>query len=120
MDKKLIMYDVRKKLSKTREMCVGMSEGLYALTDYIAEVADDSMSPEAVAMILFFVIDDIQNDKSGYAKQQFSEYIINNREQVLEQAVYFPQVIDAIASKSFAKEFRSICRELLEYDPPKR
>lgn len=34
--------------------------------------------------------------------------------------MYVPQVIDAIANEDFANEFRKICKELLNFDPPKR
>ena len=37
------MNNVREKLSRSREMCPGLSEEVYALTDYMASVANDKL-----------------------------------------------------------------------------
>lgn len=119
------MSNVREKLSKSREMCPGLSEEVYALTDYMAKVAtnDRLVPPDDMVMLLALSMEDIKRGENGFAvaeSKEIPEYLIEHKTQVLAQAVYVPQVIDAIADEDFANEFREICKEVLNFDPPKR
>lgn len=117
------MKNVREKLSKSREMCPGLNEEVYALTDYMASVANDELVPQGMLMCLVLSMEDIRREKNSFAcaeSKEFPEYLSKHKIQVLAQAVYFPQVIDAIADEYFANEFREICKEVLHFDPPKR
>jgi len=119
----IIMNNVREKLSNARELCPGMSEEIYAITDYMATVANESLVPQGLAVCLFLVKYDIQNGKSGFAtgrNAELPQYLRDNKNQVLRQLVYIPQVIDEIAEPDFAKAFRDICKVILDIDPPKR
>lgn len=117
------MSNVREKLSKSRETCPGLSEELYALTDYMSKVANDELVPHGMVILLVLSMEDIKKGRNGFARaesKEIPEYLTNNKTQVLAQAVYIPQVIDAIADEEFAIEFRKICKEVLQFDPPKR
>jgi len=117
------MSNVKEKLSKSREMCPGLSEEVYALTDYMAKVANDRLVPRGMVMLLALCMEDIRRGENGFAcaeSKEIPEYITKHKTQVLAQAVYVPQIIDAIADEDFANEFREICKELLHFDPPKR
>lgn len=117
------MSNVREKLSKSREMCPGLSEEVYALTDYMASVANDELVPLGMLTCLMLSMEDIRRGKNGFTcagSKEIPEYLSKYKTQVLAQAVYFPQVIDAIADEDFANEFREICKEVLNFDPPKR
>lgn len=118
-----VMNNVNEKLSKSREMCAGMSEDVYALTDYMSKVANDTLVPQGLALCLALVLDDIQKGRNGFAcaeSKELPKYLVEHKNQVLNQAVYIPQVIDAIADKEFAEEFRAICEETFGFNPPKR
>lgn len=117
------MNNVKEKLSKSRESCPGLSEDVYALTDYMAKVANDELVPNGMLMLLVLSLEDIRREENGFAgaeSKEIPEYLIKHKTQVLTQAVYVPQVIDAIADEDFANEFREICKDVLKFDPPKR
>lgn len=117
------MNNVREKLSRSREMCPGLSKEVYALTDYMASVANDKLLPQGMLSCLVLSMIDIRREINGFSceeSNEFPEYLSKHKLQILAQAVYFPQVIDAIADEDFANEFRKICKELLQFDPPKR
>lgn len=119
----ITMYNVREKLSKSREMCPGLSEEVYALTDYMADNANDSLVPLGLAMLLVVSLDDIRRGEKFFSAEEskeLPEYLSKHKAQVLAQAVYVPQIIDAISDEDFANEFREICKEMLNFDPPKR
>lgn len=116
-----VMNNVREKLSKSRELCPGMSEDVYALTDYLSTIANDSLVPQGMVLMLALALNDIQNGKNSSISEELPKKLIERKVQVLAQAVYFPQVIDKIAAdEEFSKEFRLVCKEVLEFDPPKR
>lgn len=119
----IIMNNVREELSKAREKCVGMSEEVYAVTDYMSTVASDSLYPEGLAICLALVMDDIQRGKSGFAtcpNMELPQYLREHKNQVLDQMPYVLQVIDEIAEPEFADEVRSICKQVLNWNPSKR
>ena len=117
----IIMNNVKEKFSKARETCVGMSEEIYALTDYISVVANDSLVPMGLAICFVCVRDDIEKGRCGFGvKAEFPEIFINRKAQVEAQFNYLVQVVDAIADEKFASKFREICKTYLGANPPKR
>lgn len=116
------LSNVNEKLSKSRELANGLSEEVYALADYMSNVANDTLSPMGMAMCLELALDDIENGRNGFEDTEgdFPSYLIERKNQVLTQAVFFPQIIDAIADEDFATDFRAICKDFLNFDPPKR
>ena len=121
--KEYLMNNAKERFSNVREKCVGMSEELYALTEYVsAVVGDGPLAPEGLAICLVCVQDDIQKGKSGFNgyKGEFPKYLIDNKNQVLAQMGYFPQVVDAIADEEFAEAFRDTFKTFFGINPPKR
>lgn len=119
----IIMNNVREKLSKAREKCVGMSEEVYAVTDYMSVVANDTLYPEGIAVILALIMDDVQRGRTGFASfpdKELPVYLREHKNQVLTQMPYVLQVIDEIAEPEFAKEVRNICKQIMNWNPPKR
>lgn len=117
------MSNVKEKLSRSREVCPGLSDEVYALADYMSKSANDELNPEGMSMCLFLCLDDIKKGRNGFAcaeSEELPEFLIKHKAQVLSQAVYIPQIIDAIADEDFANEFRKICKEVLHFDPPRR
>lgn len=114
------MNSVRKKLSEVRKTCLGMSEEVYAMIDYMSEIANDELVPTGLAMCLAMAMYDIEQGKNSMNGTELPEYLLSHKEQVLRQAVYVPQVIDEIADADFADEFRNLCKQVFNFDPPKR
>ena len=57
------MNEVREKLSKSRELCEGMSERVYLLADYMSEIAPDTISPLGLAVCLARAVRDISQER---------------------------------------------------------
>lgn len=117
----VILEGVKKKFAEARTSCPGMSDDVYLLTDYISEVANDTLVPAGLALCLALVSDDLQKGRNGFQEcKPLPEYISKRREQAMAQIAYIPQIVDAIADEEFAKEFREIFKEIFGYNPPKR
>lgn len=117
----MLMTDVRKKFASARELCPGMSEEIYALTDYISTIANDQLVPGGILVMLIGVMDDLEKKRCGFArKTEFPEYLATHSMQVRAQLPYILQVVDAIAEPDFADEVRTECKEALCWDIPKR
>ena len=94
---------------------------MYLLTDYVSEVANNTLVPAGLVMCIALIIDDLQNNRCGFNQnRQLPEKISNRREYVLGQIAYLPQIVDEIADEDFSKEFRAIFKEIFEIDTPKR
>lgn len=87
------MNNVREKLSRSREMCPGLSEEVYALTDYMASVANDKLLPQGMLSCLVLSMIDIRREINGFSceeSNEFPKYLSKHKSQILAQAVYFP------------------------------
>lgn len=117
----LLMNDVRKKFAGAREICPGMSEEIYALTDYLSAIANDTLVPAGIMMILIGVMDDLDKGRCGFGRQvEFPQYLAKHAMQARAQLPYILQVIDAIADEAFADEVRSECQEVFHWKIAKR
>lgn len=117
----MLMTDVCKKFASARELCPGMSEEIYALTDYMAAIANDQLVPGGILMMLVCVMDDLEKKRCGFAhKVEFPEYLASHNMQARAQLPYILQVVDAIAEPDFADEVRAECKEALHWNIPKR
>ena len=121
MEGRNVLNGVKQKFAEAREKCPGMSDDVYALTDYISLVANDSLVPAGLSVCLALIMDDLQTGRNGFGQNEpLPEYLSNRKEQIITQMVYIPQVVDAIADKEFAEEFREICKDVFGFNPPKR
>ena len=113
--------NVKEKLANARKLCPGMSEEVYALTNYMSKVTSDTVDPYGMALCLMCVLSDVERERCGYAVHaKLPKYYIENKSLILSQAPYVLQVIDAIADEEFANEVRRLCKNVLKFDPPKR
>lgn len=117
-----VMNNVKEKLSKSRELCEGMSERVYLLADYMSEIASDTITPSELATCLSTAIKDTYQDRwRGKVKNEnLIWYLSIIPQKIRNQAVNIPQLIDEIADTEFSEEFRTICKERLGFNPPKR
>jgi hypothetical protein len=121
MEEKNVLNGVKQKFAEAREKCPGMSDDVYALTDYISLVVNDSLVPAGLSVCLALIMDDLQKGRNGFGQNEpLPEYLNNRKEQIIAQMVYIPQVVDAIADEKFAEEFREICKDVFGFNPPKR
>lgn len=119
--KKNILNDVKQKFSEVRDKCPGMSDDVYALTDYISLVANDSLIPLGLSMCLSLIMDSLLKGRNEFKQNEpLPEYLNRRRDQIVAQMAYIPQVVDAIADEKFAEEFREIYRDIFGFNPPKR
>lgn len=118
---KIELSNVKEKFSNTRETCPGMSEEMYALTDYIATVVNDNLVPIGLVMCMACVMDDLTKGRNGFnIEKAFPAYLKQNKNQIIAQMAYIPQIVDNIADENFAIEFRKTYKEMLGFDCPKR
>ena len=121
MEEKNILNGAKQKFADAREKCPGMSDDVYAITDYISLVANDSLVPSGLSLCLALIMDDLQKGRNGFKNSApLPDYLNNRREQIIAQMVYIPQVVDAIADEEFAEEFRKVCSAVFGFNPPKR
>ena len=122
MTEKVILNNVKEKLSKIREYCVGMSEDVYAITDHMSDIAEETFTPEGLACCLLVAKENIKSQRNGLSPDgvAMSRYLRENKSRVLKSIIYIPQVIDEIAEPEFAEEFRRICEKEYGFNPPKR
>lgn len=116
-----VMNNVRKKLSKCREVCENMSERAYLLADYMSEIVPDTVTPSELAACLLKAIEDTKQERwRKFTKnQELRLSLITDSERIRNQAENIPQIIDVIAEEDFAEEFRAICKEKFNFNPPK-
>ncbi|MBO5141662.1 MAG: hypothetical protein J6C46_01455 [Clostridia bacterium] len=115
------LYNAREKLANARKHCPGMSEEVYALTDYMSEATNDTLVPYGMFLGLVMSIADVEMGIPGFHNiKELPEIFIKHKNQVLAQAPYVLQVIDAIAEKEFADEVRALAASILKFNPPKR
>lgn len=111
---KVKLLNVDQKFKNVRNDIPGLSEDLYLLTDYISSVVNYTSVPSGLVICLLTVIDDINKGRNGLFGSEFPEILKERKEQVLQQVVYIPQIVDEIADKEFASEFRKIYDEIFE------
>lgn len=116
-----VMNNVREKLSKCRELCNGMSERAYLLADYMSEIASDTITPSGLAECLLRAIKDTYQERwrEGTKKQELRRSLLVDSKRIRNQAVNIPQIIDVIADEAFSEEFREICKEQFNFNPPR-
>lgn len=108
-----VMNNMKEKLSKCRELCVGMSERAYLLADYMSEIVPDTVTPYELTKCLIEALEDIDQERcrKRTKKEELLYYLNLDKTRIRYQAVNIPRMIDEIADVEFAEEFRSICDE---------
>ena len=118
---KVLLMDVPSKLRETRKLAPNVPYELHDFTDYLASVAGDhEIVPMGMMNLLICALDDLQKEHCGFAnKVQFPEKLKEEKFQIIIYLSYFPLIVDKIASKEFAEEFRIMFAEVFgEAQPP--
>lgn len=104
------MENVKEQLRKSREVCPGLNEGVYSFVDYMSYMANDTLVPEGLEMAIKLCMYDIfkqQNNSHSKESNKCFKYLINRpAEEILDYVSKIPEIVDKVASKEFAEEFK--------------
>jgi len=117
----VLLTDVSSKLREARKLAPNVPYELHDFADYLASVAGDhEIVPMGMIMLLTLALDDLLKERCGFAnKVQFPEDLKEEKFQIIIYLSYFPLIVDKIASKEFAEEFRTMFTEVFgEAQPP--
>lgn len=106
----VLLMDVANKLCEARTVATNVPYELHDFDDYLASVAEDhEIVPMGMMNLLIFALDDLQKEHCGFAnKVPFPEELKKEKFQIIIYLKYFPLIVDKIASKEFAEEFRKM------------
>lgn len=105
----ILLTDVPAKLRQARNVAKNVPYELHDFCDYLANVANDQLVPMGMMILLVSALDDLQKEYCGFAKKvPFSDELKEEKFRIIIYLSFFPLIIDKIASKEFAKEFRAI------------
>lgn len=115
----VLLMDVR-KLREARNVATNVPYELHDFADYLADVANDRVVPMGMMILLVCAMDDLKKERCGFAnKVPFPEKLKEERFQIMMYMSYFPLIVDKIASKEFAEEFRTLFTQMFgEAQPP--
>lgn len=106
---KILLTDVPAKLREARNVAKNVPYELHDFCDYLADVADNELVPIGMMILLICALDDLKKEHSGFGKKvTFPEKLKEEKLQIFIYLSYFPLIVDKIANKEFAKEFRII------------
>lgn len=109
----ILLSDVATKLREARNLAPNVPYELHDFADYLASVAGEhDIVPIGMMMLLMCALDDLKKEHCGFAnKVPFPENLKEEKLQIIIYLSYFPLIVDKIASKEFAEEFRAIFTE---------
>lgn len=104
--------NVKEALVLAREKCLGMTEDIYQFADFLASRLYDTVTPEGLVMAIALAISDITTD------QHDSEYIKQNKRDVLNNAEFVLQIVDVMTDKEYSTAVRTACEQVFpEWSP---
>lgn len=117
----ILLTDVSNKLSKARNLVTNVPYELHDLANYLASVVGNYETvPMGMIILLIRGLDDIKKGHCGFdSKVLFLEELKEEKERIFIYISYFPLIVDKIASKEFAEEFRAMFTIMFgETQPP--
>ena len=111
--KDVVLTDVANNLHEARNLVKNVPYELHDFADYLADVIGNrEIVPMGMLITLTCALDDIQKERCGFGKKvEISEELKEEKWQVRSYLSYFPLIIDKIANKEFAEEFRMLFTE---------
>ena len=105
----LILTDAPQKLILARELAKNIPCELYDLCDYLAQIADEELTPIKMIWLLVCSLNQIQSldDNSDIPKT-----LKDKKEQIISAFKYFPCIIDKIAGEEFSSQFNKIFNDI--------
>lgn len=116
----ILLTDVPSKLREARKVAKNVPYELHDFCDYLADVTNEELVPNGMMMLLVCALDDLKTERCGFANHiPFPETLKDEKFQIVIYLSYFPLIIDKIASKEFAEEFRKMFTDVFgEAQPP--
>lgn len=112
---KIMLTDVPVKLRNVRKVARNVPYELHDFTDYLASVADECLNPAGMINLLICGLADIDSGKCGYKNRPpIPKKLLDERYQILAYISFFPLIVDKIASKDFAQEFRKLFEDIMD------
>ena len=103
----ILLKDVPKRLRGARKVAKNVPYELHDLCDYLADVANEELYPDGMIVLLACALDDLEKEQCGFSKEiPFPEDLKSKKFHILIYLSYFPLIVDKIANKEFAEEFR--------------
>lgn len=115
----ILLTDVPSKLREARNLAKNVPYELHDFADYLASIAGDhEIVPIGMMTLLACALDDLEHCRSAN-KVPFPEKLKKEKLQINIYLSYFPLIVDKIASKEFAEEFRTMFTQVFgEAQPP--
>ena len=119
-NEEILLKDVPSKLREARDIVKNVPYELHDFCDYLADVTNEELVPAGMMMLLVCALDDLKRERCGFANHiPFPETLKEEKFQIVIYLSFFPLIVDKIASKDFAEEFRKIFTEVFgEAQPP--
>lgn len=117
--KKVELKNAKEKFANARELCPGMSEEMYIVTDYLATVVKDTLVPENLVMTVLDILDSIDKGKTSYKAKVFPELFIKDVRTTTIRMLALPKYIDEVADEEFATKYRKVSKDVFRVVPPK-
>lgn len=116
----VLLMDVPNKLREARKVATNVPYELHDFADYLADVANNQLVPSGMMLLILCAMDDLNKERCGFAKNvPFPEKLKEEKLRIAIYMSYFPLIIDKIASKEFAEEFRTEFTQVFgEAQPP--
>lgn len=110
----ILLTDVPNKLLEARKLAKDVPYELYDFVDYLASIAKAQLNPAGMINLLICGLTDLDSAKKSSIKEvTFPERLLKESYQIFAYICFFPLIIDKIASKEFAKEFRTIFDDMM-------
>jgi len=105
----VLLTDVPNKLREARNVAKNVPYELHDFADYLADIANEQLIPIGMMVLLACGMDDLKKERCRFAnKVPFPENLKEEKFQIMMYLSYFPLIVDKIASKEFAEEFRTL------------
>lgn len=114
------LKNAKEKFAKARELCPGMEEEMYVMTDYLATVIKDTLIPARLILTVSSIENAIKKGKSNYKESPFPELFIKDPWRASVAITVLSQCVDAIADKDFADEYRKLGNDFFGAVLPKK
>lgn len=118
--KKVELKNAKEKFAKARELCPGMEEELYTMTDYLATIIKDTLIPARLILTVSDIENAIKKGKNNYKGKTFPEFFIKNPWRAEVAITALSQCVDAIADGDFADEYRKLGNDFFGAVLPKK
>lgn len=116
----VLLKGVKDKFHNSRDLAPNVPYELHDFCDYLAEVANDSLVPMGMMILLTCALDDLKNERCGFAlKVDFPDVLKDEKYEIIVYMSWFPIIVDSFGNEKFAEEFREFFEQFIcKAQPP--